>query len=70
MMKLAISETSKSDRWLTQLAGLQAKACLLRHPHEDPSLLSSVVRALKQSSQMPGFLSIKSITFRDHFFKY
>jgi hypothetical protein len=29
-------------------AGLQAKACLLRHPDEDPSLLSSVTRALQQ----------------------
>jgi hypothetical protein len=39
---------SKSDRWLAQAAGLQAKACLLRHPDEDPSLLSSVARALQQ----------------------
>jgi hypothetical protein len=39
---------SKSNRWLAQAAGLQAKSCQLRHPREDPSLLSSVPHALRQ----------------------
>jgi hypothetical protein len=43
--------------------GLQAKACLLRHPHEDPSLLSSTARPLQQSFTNAGIFVNKKRHF-------
>jgi hypothetical protein len=61
-------QASKSGRLLAQAAGLQAKAWRFPILTKTPHWFSPRSRVLCSNySQIPGFLSIKSVTFRDHF---